>query len=109
MIKQIDAIQFDAEVRASTVPVLIEFFSDGCSLCKQMLPLLAEIAVERAESLRVFTFDAGEDPRFAANFRIASVPNFVLFQNGGPIGQRGGFTPKREFLKWIDSAAKVSG
>jgi thioredoxin 1 len=106
MISQIDANQFDSQVYASDVPALVEFFSDECSHCRHMLPVLAEIASERSTALRVFKFNAGEDPQFASKFRITSVPNFVLFQRGAPIGQRSGFVQKRELLAWIDSATR---
>jgi thioredoxin 1 len=107
MISEIDASQFDREVRTSAEPVLVEFFTDHCHFCQEVLPILAEIATERAKTLRVFKFNAGEDPRFASQFRIAAVPNFILFHGGVPIGQRSGFASKRDFLVWIDSATNA--
>ena len=104
MISQIDASQFDAQVIASEIPVLVEFFTDRCYFCTQILPILAEIAAERAETLRIFKFDAGKEPQFASQFRICSLPNFVLFKGGMPVGQRSGSAPKRELLAWVDSA-----
>jgi thioredoxin-like negative regulator of GroEL len=109
MITQIDASQFNEQVTTSPVPVLVEFFSDHCFHCQQLLPILAEIAAERPDALRIFKFNAGDDPRFASQFRIASVPNLVLFQTGGPIAQRSGFSPKRDLLAWIDAAVGTSG
>lgn len=104
MITQIKASQFNEQVISSPVPVVIEFFSDHCFHCQQLLPILAEIAAERPDTLRIFKFDAGNEPQFASQFRITSVPNLVLFQAGGPIAQRSGFSPKRDLLAWIDSA-----
>lgn len=103
MIPEIEASRFEQEVRASEVPVLVEFFTVTCAPCHHMLPVLAEIAEERRSALRVFKFNAGEDPAFASQFRISSVPNFLLFKDGQPIGQRSGLTSKRELLAWIDS------
>ena len=108
MITQIDASQFQEQVTTSAVPVLVEFFSDHCFHCQQLLPILAEIAAERPDALRVFKFDAGADPQFASQFRITSVPNLVLFRAGEPIAQRSGFSPKRPLLAWIDSAVGVA-
>lgn len=108
MITQITASEFTEQVTTSTVPVLVEFFSDHCFHCQQLLPILAEIAAERPVSLRVFKFDAGADPQFAAQFRIRAVPNLVLFRAGEPIAQRSGFSAKRPLLDWIDSAAGVA-
>ncbi len=103
MIPEIDAAQFDTEVTSSERPVLVDFFTPTCSPCQQMLPIIGEIAQERATTLKVVKFDAAKDPAFASRFRISSVPNFVLFQHGAPIGQRAGRTPKREMLAWLDS------
>jgi thioredoxin len=107
MITQINASQFAQQVTTSSVPVLVEFFSDHCVHCQHLLPILAEIASERPDTLRIFKFDAGEEPQFASQFRVTSVPNLVLFQAGGPIAQRSGFSPKRELLTWIDTATNV--
>jgi len=103
MISQIDAAQFNTQVTASPVPVLIEFFSDGCSWCQTLIPVLSEIAAERPDKLRIYKFNAGDDPQFASRFRISSVPNLILFQGGSPVGQRSGYAPKRDLVAWIDS------
>ncbi len=103
MITQITAGQFAEQVTANKIPVVVDFFSDHCHFCQELLPILFAIASERPDSLRIFKFDAGAEPEFASRFGIRAVPNLVLFQNGGPIGQRSGFSPKRELLAWIDS------
>lgn len=103
MIPQITVAQFDEQVTSSAVPVLVEFFTTQCGSCHQLLPLLEEIAAEREKTLRIFKFNAGDEPLFASRFRISAVPNLILFQNGNPIGQRNGYQPKRSLLTWIDS------
>jgi thioredoxin len=105
MISEVTANQFDQDVRASHTPVLVEFFTELCGPCQQALPILSEIATERAQTLKVLKFNAGESPEFASQFRIRAVPNFVLFRAGTPIGQRSGLASKRELLAWIDSAS----
>jgi len=103
MISEINAGQFEQQVIASKLPVLVEFFSEYCHPCQQMLLVLAEIAKERTEKLRIFKFNAGEAPEFSSRFHVHSVPNFVLFRDGQPIGQRTGYTPKRDLLGWLDT------
>jgi thioredoxin 1 len=108
MISQITADQFDQQVTSSTVPVLIEFFTDHCGSCQQLLPLLAEVATEREKTLRIFKFNVGDDPLFASRFRISTVPNLILFEKGTPVGQRSGYQPKRSLLSWIDSTVTAA-
>jgi thioredoxin-like negative regulator of GroEL len=105
MISEIDSLQFEKEVHSAVSPVLVEFYSDGCSHCQHLIPILDEVAKDRADRLRVFKFNAGNDPAFASRFRIAAVPNLILFLHGTPIAQRSGFAPKRDILAWVDEAA----
>ena len=102
MIPEIDAVQFDVEVTQSDRAVLVDFFTPTCSPCVAMLPILGEIAQERAATLKIVKFDAAKDPAFAARFRISSTPNFILFRDGTPNGQRTGRSSKRELLAWLD-------
>ena len=104
MIPEIQTTQFETEVLQSNRPVLVDFFTPGCSPCQQMLPIVTEIAAERSAVLKVLKFDASSDPAFVSRFRVSSVPNFVLFQDGAPIAQRSGFCSKRDLLAWIDSS-----
>lgn len=102
MISPVTAQHFHEIVNTGAIPVLVDFFTDRCSHCRELIPVLEDLAAERAESLRVVKFNAGEDPAFASQFRITSVPNLILFQDGLPIGQRAGFQLKRDLEEWID-------
>jgi thioredoxin 1 len=106
MIPEIDAQHFDAEVTQSERPVLVDFFTTICEPCRLMLPRVEEIAQERATDLKVVKFNAEANPAFAARFRISSVPNFILFQRGVPVGQRTGSASKKELIAWIDSTLR---
>lgn len=104
MIAEIDASQFAAEVLQSPHLVMVDFFGSHCSACNGMLPILAEVSAERTATLKIVKFNAENAPEFASQFRITSVPNFILFRNGGPVGQRSGRATKREMLAWVDDA-----
>lgn len=106
MIPQITAQEFETQLSANEHLTLVEFYTDRCSHCQQLLPVLTEIANEKTEGLRIYKFDAGNEPEFASRFRIRTVPNLILFQGTTPVAQRSGFAPKRELLKWIDEAGK---
>lgn len=102
MITEIDATQFEGEVLGSAAPVLVEFFTPLCAPCRQMLPILDEIAGERGGALKVVKFNAGENPQFASQFRITWCPTssssgVVSLSGSGSVG-------KRDLLAWIDSS-----
>ncbi|MES2571522.1 MAG: thioredoxin domain-containing protein [Verrucomicrobiota bacterium] len=99
----ITAAEFEAEILRSEKPVLIDFYGTHCSPCRRMLPVLEEIAAERADKIRVVKINAHEQSEVAVRFRIGSVPNFLLIRGGEVVGQRIGLTPKRDLLEWLDS------
>ncbi len=104
MIAEIDASQFESEVLQSPRLVMVDFFTSHCGACNAMLPILEEVAAECSTTLKIVKFNAEKEGDFAAQFRIHAVPTFILFRAGGPVGQRGGRSSKREMLAWIDEA-----
>ena len=74
-----DADALDALV--GTYPrVLVEFYTEGCGICASMEPILGGIA--RSSDAVVGTVNPREDPPLIEDYRISSVPTFVLFVDG---------------------------
>jgi thioredoxin 1 len=84
---------FDEIVRSDDRPVLVEFTAEWCGPCKQLAPVLDEIAVEQAESLRVAAIDVDENPQITLRYGVMSMPTMILFKDGEPerriVGARG--------------------
>lgn len=99
-IPDLDAAQFETEIAGPEPAVLVDFYGTLCNPCREMLPLLSEVAEER--KLRVVKVNTDKEPELAARCRVKAVPNLVMFRGGQPIGQRVGRVPKRELLAWID-------
>ena len=104
--KEIDSTKFDVEVLHSAPPVLVDFYTDQCSPCRIVSPLIEEIENERGGSLKVVKIDAAAEPEFTASFRITSVPTLLLFRGGQRIAQLTGARGKRELQRWIDDSLR---
>lgn len=100
--KQITASEFDVEVRASPLPVLVDFFTDRCEPCRRLAPALEQISQERAGKLKVVKVDAAKEVDLAVRFRVMSVPTLMVFRDGDCVAQRVGGRHKDEILAWID-------
>ena len=87
---------FDTTVLGAEVPVLVDFYADGCGPCKAMAPALDEIASEQAGKLLVAKVDTDASPKISMRYVIRSIPFFGLFQKGemarnvlGAVGKKG--------------------
>ena len=73
---------FDAEVKDSKLPVLVDFYADWCGPCKMMAPLVAQLSEEFEGTCKVGKCNVDENPQTASMFRVMSIPTFVLFLDG---------------------------
>jgi thioredoxin 1 len=104
MTTEINATNFDAEVLHHSGPVLVDFYTAGCSPCRAMAPVLDEIAKERSDRLKVVKFDAGQSYEIASRYRLAGFPSFILFKAGEPQRRLVGVRSKKMFNNWLDEA-----
>jgi thioredoxin 1 len=88
---------FQAEVLESERPVVVDFWAAWCGPCRVMSPILEEIAQER-DDLRVVKVDTDANQRVAAQYGVLSMPTFMVFRDGVPVGQIVGARPKQRLL-----------
>jgi thioredoxin len=87
---------FDSTVIQSKVPVIVDFYADWCAPCRQMAPILDDIARENAGKLIVAKVDTDKAPQISQRYNIRSIPYFARFENGkiakdvvGAVGRAG--------------------
>ncbi|MFD1586436.1 thioredoxin family protein [Halorientalis brevis] len=83
---------------------LVEFYTEGCTICQSMEPVLGNVA--RETEAAVALVNPRDDPPLVDRFTVKSVPLFVLFVDGEPVDQRAeGFIGAEDLLSWVESAA----
>ncbi len=95
---------FEAEVLKSDLPVLADFYTTWCGPCKQLSPIVEELAGDYAGRLKVVKVDAGEAVETAGRLGVTSVPTLILFKDGKEVERRTGAAPKRGLVSWLDGA-----
>ena len=106
MAETIKTDTFETEVLQSEKPVIVDFWAEWCGPCRAVAPVLAEIARERADDLRVVKVNIDEEPALAQRYGIMSIPTIVLFKGGEPAAAALGAQPKRMLERSLGLAAE---
>ena len=82
MAERIKLSDFEEKVLNSSVPVLVDFYSDSCVPCKRLAPVVGTVEDERAESLSVYKVNINFDADAASEYEVTAAPTLVLFKDG---------------------------
>ena len=86
-ITAVDEGNFDKEVVASDLPVLIDFWAPWCAPCRALLPTIEALAPMYADSLKIVKIDIDENPALKEKFNIQSIPQLYLTKQGEQIAR----------------------
>ncbi|HEX4832393.1 MAG TPA: thioredoxin [Trebonia sp.] len=90
---------FDAEVLKNDKPVIVDYWAEWCGPCRQVAPVLEEIAKEYAGKIDVVKLNIDENPTVSARYKIMAIPTMSVFQNGEIVKQIVGAKPKAALLR----------
>ena len=94
---------FESEVVKSEKPVLVDFWAEWCGPCKQIAPVVEEIAGEHSDKLKVCKMDVDANRETAVQFGIRSIPTLLIFKNGEVAGSQIGAISKQQLLEFIQA------
>lgn len=95
---------FDAEVKNSNVPVVVDFWAEWCGPCKQIGPALEELSTELGDKIKVVKVDVDSNPNSAAAMGVRGIPALFIFKDGEVVSNRAGAAPKATLQSWIEDA-----
>lgn len=73
---------FETEVTNSPMPVLLDFWSTGCGLCRMISPVIDQIAVEMKGIAKVGKVNVGNSMNLAMAHKVSRLPTLIFFKNG---------------------------
>lgn len=95
---------FEREVLGSEIPVLVDFWGDHCAACRQISPILHELAEEHAGVYRIVKLHAAENAATSARYGVRAMPTVLAFSGGEVRGQLVGARPKAAFKELLEQA-----
>ena len=93
---------FREKVLESDKLVLCDFWAEWCGPCKQISPILTEIAKDYEEKILVAKVNIDENPEVPSNYGVMSIPTLILFKNGKSVSSQVGLLEKSSLTQWID-------
>ncbi|HEX2050800.1 MAG TPA: thioredoxin [Actinomycetota bacterium] len=104
-IQAVSEQDFNEVVLASDTPVIVDFWAEWCGPCHAVAPVLARIAEERKDELKLVKVNIDDEQQLAMKYGIASIPTIVLFKGGEPAAAAIGAQPKAALERALGLAA----
>lgn len=95
---------FEAEVKNSDIPVVVDFWAEWCGPCKQIGPALEELSNDYSGKVKIVKINVDENPDTPAQMGIRGIPALFLFKDGQVVSNKVGAAPKAALKTWIDAS-----
>ena len=96
---------FENEVIAAKVPVLIDFWAEWCGPCKALTPILEKISQHYGEKVKVLKLNVDQNPATPPKFGVRGIPTLILFKEGQVKATQVGLLSEQELKSFIDENA----
>lgn len=97
---------FNSEVLHSDQPVLVDFWAPWCGPCLAVAPAVDDVAAEYEGRAKLVKVNVDEAQDIATEFNIASIPCFLVFNDGKVQSRTVGAVQKVQLAALIDSQLK---
>src|SRR5437773_12520404 len=93
--------QFEREVLAAPLPVLVDFATSWCPPCRALAPILRQLAAERAGRLTLRTVDADASHALTVRYDVRYFPTMIAFAGGREVARAIGAMPREKLLRQL--------
>ena len=101
---EITDANFEEQVLQSDTPIVVDFWAEWCGPCKQIAPVLEELATENAGTYKIGKLNIDQNRDYAMQFGVRSIPTLLVFKDGEVVDQIVGSMPKATLSEKISAS-----
>jgi thioredoxin 1 len=95
---------FSKDVLESSTPVLVDFWAEWCGPCRQLAPIVDELAKEMGEKVKVVKINIDQSPEAPTKYGVRGIPTLMLFKAGQVTATKVGALPKSKLIEWVEQS-----
>ena len=92
---------FEKDISEPNFLVLVDFWAEWCGPCKQVGPILEEIANEYETKIKILKINIDENPQTPQKYNVRGIPTLMLFKNSNLVDTKVGSLPKSALEAWL--------
>jgi thioredoxin 1 len=102
--KNVTDASFETDVLKAAGPVLVDFWAEWCGPCRQIAPVLEDLAKEKADRITIAKVNIDENPQTPAKYGVRGIPTLMIFKDGQVAATKVGALPKSKLIEWVESS-----